>query len=72
MIGCYVDIEADKKFSSVGMLSIPISYLALDWAKENCKSYITNMAVKKENDCYYYRFYFSDEKDRLLFMLRWS
>lgn len=48
----------------------PIGYQPLVWAKKHCKSYITNDAVQK-NGIYYYRFYFGQEKDIMLFMLRW-
>ena len=41
------------------------------WAKKNCPSYITNDAVQKQGE-YYYRFYFGNEKDQLMFLLRWS
>ena len=43
----------------------------LDWAKENCPSYITNTGTVKEHKIVY-SYYFSDEKDALLFSLRWS
>jgi hypothetical protein len=39
------------------------------WIKENCPSYITN-DVCRDTNCY--RFYFSDEKDYILTVLRWS
>lgn len=39
----------------------------LDWAKKHCPSYITN-DVEKTDIC----FYFSDEKDYLMFTLRWA
>ena len=41
------------------------------WAKKNCPSYITNDAVQKQGE-YYYRFYFGNEQDQLMFLLRWS
>lgn len=44
----------------------------LRWAIVNCPSYITNDAVKKGRDDWYYRFYFGQEKDYLLFALKWS
>ena len=44
----------------------------LTWARVNCPSYITNDAVKKDRDDWYYRFYFGQEKDYLLFALKWS
>ena len=43
----------------------------LEWAKKHCPSYITNDAVQKQGE-YYYRFYFSNERDRMWFVLRWS
>lgn len=46
------------------------SYEPLVWAKRNCPSYITNDAVQKEG-VYYYRFYFSNDRDQALFALRW-
>ena len=46
-------------------------YEPLEWAKKHCNSYITNDAIKI-NGIYYYRFYFSDQKDVTMFMLRWS
>ena len=47
----------------------------LDWAKEHCPSYITN---DMHQDGYYsydstkVDYFFADEKDALMFMLRWS
>lgn len=41
------------------------------WAKERCPSYITVDAERREDD-WYYRFYFDDERDYLMFALRWS
>jgi hypothetical protein len=44
----------------------------LKFAKANCPSYITNdLEVRGQNN-WYYRFYFGDEKDYMLFVLRWS
>jgi hypothetical protein len=43
----------------------------LDWAKAHCSSYITNDTTKDDQD-WYYRFYFGDERDYLMFKLRWS
>jgi hypothetical protein len=44
---------------------------ALDWAKENCPSYITNdLHQDGYNDKIDY--HFGDEKDALIFALRWS
>ena len=47
----------------------PLWY-ALEWAIKNCPSYITNDAVIYQG-VYYYRFYFSRERDRMWFALRW-
>lgn len=56
-------------------------WTALDWAKEHCPSYITNEAgparmksvpggwVNANPNIVYY---FSDEKDALMFALRWA
>ena len=38
------------------------------WAKEHCPSYITNNADVNSNIVYY----FSNEKDALMFLLRWG
>lgn len=46
-------------------------YEPLEWAKRHCPSYITNDAVQKQGE-YHYRFYFGDERDRLMFVLRWA
>jgi len=43
----------------------------LSWAKTHCPSYITNDAVQRDGD-YYYRFYFGQEQDRVMFLLKWS
>jgi UDP-N-acetylmuramyl tripeptide synthase len=43
----------------------------LDWAKSHCASYITNNAEKRGED-WYYRFHFGEEKDYIIFKLRWS
>lgn len=48
----------------------PDTTAPLDWAKENCLSYITCGAVKISGN-YYYRFYFSDSNDQTLFALKW-
>lgn len=48
----------------------------LDWAKKHCKSYITNVATGRgHNDTYdNYRinYHFGNEKDAMMFKLRWS
>ena len=55
---------------------------ALAWAKENCASYITNKVsnttrLKRVSSSGWVNdssivYYFSDERDVTLFMLRWS
>jgi len=57
---------------------------ALDWAKINCKSYITNQASSKSFKLVavkggwantqerYIDYFFSDEQDAVMFTLRWS
>ena len=48
---------------------------ALDWAKQNCPSYITNDAHQDGYNTYDWKkidYFFSDEKDALMFMLKWS
>jgi hypothetical protein len=46
----------------------------LNWAKENCPSYITNDLHL--NGCIYDHtkidYFFADEKDALMFALKWS
>ena len=44
----------------------------LKFAKENCPSYIKNDVEVRNHLEWYYRFYFVDEKDDMLFLLRWS
>jgi len=46
----------------------------LKYAKETCPSYITNDAFYYHHTTgeRYYRFYFGNEKDYMLFVLRWS
>jgi hypothetical protein len=57
-------------------ITIPYSPLwePLDWAKENCPSYITNDLHR--NGCIYDHrkidYFFADEKDALMFALKWS
>ena len=48
----------------------------LEWAKEHCPSYITNQ-VHEENSAtkklaVRIDYFFSDERDVVLFLLRWS
>jgi hypothetical protein len=45
----------------------------LRYATVNCPSYIKNdLTHRRDEDSWYYRFYFSDEKDYLLFNLKWA
>ena len=47
----------------------------LDWAKENCPSYITNDIHMDGYNTYDYTridYHFSDAEDALMFKLRWS
>ena len=47
----------------------------LDWAKKYCSSYITNDMHMNGYNTYDHTkvdYHFSDEKDALMFMLRWS
>ena len=47
----------------------------LVWAKEHCPSYITNDMHQDGYNTYDHTkidYHFSDEKDYVLFMLRWS
>jgi hypothetical protein len=47
----------------------------LNWAKENCPSYISNDLHRDEYDTYVHTkidYFFADEKDALMFALKWS
>jgi hypothetical protein len=45
----------------------------LEWAKENCPSYISCTGYLKENtEEGFIEYYFSETKDMTLFALRWS
>jgi hypothetical protein len=55
------------------------SRLPLDWAKDNCPSYITNRVepIYASDDQrfpsgFVIKYHFYDEKDAVLFSLRWS
>jgi hypothetical protein len=48
---------------------------AMTWAKENCPSYITNDMHQDGYNTYdntKIDFFFGDEKEALMFMLRWQ
>ena len=60
----------------VGIMTVTLPYdphwKALEWAKENCLSYCTNSASGPATLQFYdIVYYFSDEKDAVLFALRW-
>ena len=42
----------------------------LEWAKKNCSSYITNAVHSCDNTNIDY--FFANEKDALMFLLRWA
>lgn len=45
----------------------------LDWAKEYCSSYITNDVHRDgDNSSHKIDYFFGNEKDALMFLLRWS
>ena len=44
----------------------------LHWAKDNCPSYMINDGLIQIDGSLLYEFYFSNEKDALLFKLRWQ
>ena len=48
---------------------------ALTWAKENCPSYITN-DIHPSGSIFFDRkkvdYYFGDEKEAVMFLLRWA
>lgn len=43
----------------------------LEWVKKNCPSYITNTVVQKHDENYY-RYYFYNDRDRMMFALKWT
>ena len=50
------------------------TWQALDWAKKHCDSYITNDVHKDEYNMYDHKkidYFFSDEREALLFTLAW-
>lgn len=58
------------------IVTLPYSPLwePLEWAKEHCPGYITNDMHQDGYNTYNHTkidYFFSDEKDALLFMLRW-
>ena len=50
-------------------------WVALEWIKEHCKSYVTNdmhMDGYNTYDPKKIDYFFSDDKDQLIALLRWS
>ena len=50
-------------------------WIALNWAKKHCSSYITNDVHKNTGESdrgVQIDYFFSDERDATLFTLRWS
>ncbi len=47
---------------------------ALDWAKKHCPSYTTNkvLTTNHAGECFRIAYHFSDERDVMMFTLRWS
>lgn len=48
-----------------------LDHTMLSWCKKHCKSYITNTGYIKDLEVYY-EYYFSDEKDAVMFLLKWK
>lgn len=48
---------------------LDITETMLQWAKKNCNSYITNDYDTAKQS---YRFYFSQQKDYINFILKWQ
>lgn len=47
------------------------TWRALEWAKANCKSYITNQGPVSQGQYKKIVYFFGDERDATLFRLRW-
>lgn len=65
--------------STIVTLKYDPAWRPLDWAKKNCKSYITNDARKEQShlvrgfrQSYSINYYFGNERDAFLFKLAWS
>jgi len=54
-------------------VSLPYDWhwTALEWAKDNCPSYITNSGKRDEDGNYFIVYHFGSEQDATLFALRW-
>jgi hypothetical protein len=61
-------------------MTVTLSYdplwRAVDWAREHCPSYITNLHSKKAGglvpDLDHIDYFFGNEADAIMFILRWS
>jgi hypothetical protein len=60
--------------SAVVSLKYDPAWVALDWAKKHCRSYITNVQASAINypAGVKINYYFASERDAFLFKLRWS
>lgn len=60
--------------STVISLKYDPAWIALDWAKKHCRSYITNTMGEAPNNPADVKinYYFSSERDAFLFKLQWS
>ena len=59
------------------ILSYDPIWRALEWAKQNCPSYITNQSRSKSGSTFHNRqydivYYFGEERDAVLFALKWT
>ena len=66
MMSYHVDIAVPETWTFTYLDVMPQK-----WAKANCPSYITNNAVQRSGT-YYYRFFFSQQKDAVAFALKWK
>lgn len=48
------------------------NWAALDWAKQHCHGYITNKVKGANWSLGEIEYFFSNEKDGIIFMLRWA
>ena len=58
-------------------VTLPYDHLwrPLDWAYKNCPSYITNTLHENDQGNFEHQhidYFFSDEKDAILFALKWT
>lgn len=64
MIVNYVEIPANGSYE--------LDIVRTRWAKLHCPSYITASTGVKKDGKHFYKYHFTDEKDMIFFMLRWS